>query len=324
MNDALILEPFSVPKQLEENGITPEVVAKRVGVAMSKIEIDAQTRMKKDNLTSLHDEGPDVEMPGTRLSLKTLVEITRNILGTYQTHISGDIVAQATTETSKSPQVTVTVYITKGKNRISAGWLVANSNDFDSLARETAEMILQQVNPFILAVHRYDHGEVGKAVELAQAMVANDNEDRREKSAAATLLGIVLYNQKKYADAIAEYQKAIELDPKYAPPYNNWGVVLDDRGIYDEAIAKYQRTIKLDPKNPAPYNNWGFVLYQCKRYDEATAKYQKAIELDPKFADPYSNWTIVLLEQGKYREAEEKLNKANELSHHSSSNKWLF
>src|SRR5579863_5896586 len=73
--DTLVIDPFTVPKRFEESGLSSEVVANRIGEALRQIESTTETRMRKDNLTSLHDEGstPEVEIPGTKLGLKTAV-----------------------------------------------------------------------------------------------------------------------------------------------------------------------------------------------------------------------------------------------------------
>src|ERR1035437_9544595 len=62
--DVLIIDPFTVPKHFEEAGLTPEVMANRIGDTLRQIEIATQTRMKKDNLASFREEGsvPDVEI----------------------------------------------------------------------------------------------------------------------------------------------------------------------------------------------------------------------------------------------------------------------
>jgi len=88
--DALIIEPITVPKSLEEDGITSEVMANRVGDELRQMEEATRTRMKKDALASMRDEEapPDVEIPGTKLGLKAIIEICpgylRNLSETHQ------------------------------------------------------------------------------------------------------------------------------------------------------------------------------------------------------------------------------------------------
>src|SRR5271166_1703645 len=164
--DVVIIDPFTVPKHFEEAGLTSEVMANRIGDRLRQIEVAAQTQMKKDNLTSLREEGsvPDVEIPGTKLGLKTLVDITRTLFGVYPKHISGDIVVPVDTPTKVgSPpvqqQATVTIYLTQGRSRSAGVSVVVAADDLGLLVQSTAETALGQVNPYVLAAYRDDHRE---------------------------------------------------------------------------------------------------------------------------------------------------------------------
>jgi tetratricopeptide (TPR) repeat protein len=81
---------------------------------------------------------------------------------------------------------------------------------------------------------------------------------------------------------MAAYQKAIELDPKFAHPWNGLGNVYSDLSRPEEAMAAYQKAIELDPKFAYPWNGLGILhtLFHC--YDEALVAFQKAVELAPK------------------------------------------
>jgi tetratricopeptide (TPR) repeat protein len=48
--------------------------------------------------------------------------------------------------------------------------------------------------------------------------------------------------------AIAEYPRAIKLNPKHAAAYNNRGVAYAAKGDYDRAIADYNEAIDIDPQ----------------------------------------------------------------------------
>ena len=98
-------------------------------------------------------------------------------------------------------------------------------------------------------------------------------------------LGVAYDNSGKADEAIAAFQKAIELKPTSAPYYNSLGNVLARAGKIPEAQQAYQKSAELDPANAAmAYQNLGIVLFQAGRAKDAVAPLRKASELDPKKA----------------------------------------
>ncbi len=67
-----------------------------------------------------------------------------------------------------------------------------------------------------------------------------------------TIRGFVNAERKDYDKALADYNKAIELDPKFATAYYNRGFVDADKKDYDKALADYNKAIELDPKYALP------------------------------------------------------------------------
>jgi Flp pilus assembly protein TadD len=355
--DVLIIDQFGVPKSLSDAGLSSDVMANRVGERLREIEDTTKTYMKKDVLGSQSEEAsiPEVEIPGTKLGLKTIVDVARSLLHRDPKHIGGDIVLPLTDARPPSSDpaavkqpAMITVYFKQGKNGSQALSGIAERDDVNVLVQRTAELALEQVNPYVLAVYWEDRREFDKSIRVAQAIAEDTSQDLLHREACFNLWGNALgddgkdeeaiakyqkaieldpkyayaYNnwgislriEGKHEEAIAKYQKAIELDPKYAEPYVSWGVALDSKGKHEEAIAKYQKAIKLDPKSALAYNNWGVALCGEEKCEEAIAKYQKAIDLDPKYALAYRNWGLALRGQGKEKEAEEKSAEADRLS----------
>jgi tetratricopeptide (TPR) repeat protein len=114
-------------------------------------------------------------------------------------------------------------------------------------------------------------------------------------------------------EAIAEYKKAIELDPKNAPAHNNLGNALRQKGRLDEAIAEYHKAIRLDPKFALAHDNVGIALTDKGRVDDAIAEFQKAIELDPKLATAHINFGNALRQKGRLDDAIAQWQKAIQL-----------
>ena len=126
-------------------------------------------------------------------------------------------------------------------------------------------------------------------------------------------LGTAFNNLAKYDEAIANYNKAIELQHDYAEAHNNLGNALNDRARHNEAIASYNRAIEVKPDFPQAHNNLGTSLNSLARYDEAIASYNRAIEVKPDFPQAYNNLGTALTKLVKYEEAVASYNKAIEI-----------
>jgi len=84
-----------------------------------------------------------------------------------------------------------------------------------------------------------------------------------------------------FEEAIKEFDKAIELDPKNPRYHNNKGNALYGLHRYDEAIKEYNKAIELDPNNPVYHAGKGLALYVMGKYEEAIEELYEAFELDP-------------------------------------------
>jgi len=125
--------------------------------------------------------------------------------------------------------------------------------------------------------------------------------------------GMELYFEEKYEKAIAEFTKAIKLDPDYADAYSNRGGAYAAIEQYDLAIADYNKAIELDPEDADAYMYRGWAYTDIGQYDLAIADYNKAIELDPEDADAYYWRGAAYADTGQYDLAIADYNKAIEL-----------
>ncbi len=85
--------------------------------------------------------------------------------------------------------------------------------------------------------------------------------------------------KREYVKAIENYDRALELDPKYLDAWYNKGLALSNLKKYEEALTCYDRALELDPKYLEAWNNKGQLLKQLGRKDEAEKCFQKAKEL---------------------------------------------
>jgi tetratricopeptide (TPR) repeat protein len=101
-------------------------------------------------------------------------------------------------------------------------------------------------------------------------------------------------------DAIREYTKAIEVNPRLALAYNNRGVAYKDKGDLDAAMRDFNQAISVDPKLTDAYANRGALLISRGEIDAAIQDCTKAIELDPAFALGYRNRGAAYFKKGDF------------------------
>ena len=84
--------------------------------------------------------------------------------------------------------------------------------------------------------------------------------------------------------AMADFDRAVELDPAYAEPYNSRGFIFAERGDIEQAIADYGKAIEVDRDYASAYANRGTASLKLGDVDRAVADLDKAIELDRAYA----------------------------------------
>jgi tetratricopeptide (TPR) repeat protein len=97
-----------------------------------------------------------------------------------------------------------------------------------------------------------------------------------------------------YDRAIADYNQAIGIYPKYALAYNNRGLAYYSKGDFDRAIADFSEAISIEPlpKSEARINvyyNRGLAYRKKGDQDRAVADFTEAIRIDPKNTSAYNN-----------------------------------
>jgi len=85
-----------------------------------------------------------------------------------------------------------------------------------------------------------------------------------------------------YDKAIADYDEAIRIQPRFSFAYENRGSAWKSRREYDKALADYNEAVRLGPNDAAVYYNRGSVWNLKKAYGQAVADFGEAIRLDPE------------------------------------------
>lgn len=111
-----------------------------------------------------------------------------------------------------------------------------------------------------------------------------------------------------------EYERAIELNPRYPLAHHWYGGYLSAMGRHEEALRQAERARELDPLSLI-INTWvGLRHYFAGRYDVAIEEYGKALELGPDFAPAHWHLGWALEQTERYEEAISEAQKAIAIS----------
>ena len=202
-------------------------------------------------------------------------------------------------------------------------------------------------NPESLVTRCDEAGSPERGVRICSDAITAENLSPHQQAKILSDRGYYLVGLDRYDEAIADYNRSIELNPDMGGTYNrrgyayrgkrDWEAALKDLnravemlpdfaearysrgrvhfelGHIDEAMADYDRAIELDPKDVRAYNSRGHTYYTLKQWDLAVPEYKRAIEIDPKFSGGHQNLATTYVELKEYQLALEEYDRALEL-----------
>ncbi|MBI3724230.1 tetratricopeptide repeat protein, partial [bacterium] len=128
---------------------------------------------------------------------------------------------------------------------------------------------------------------------------------------------------KDNAGALGDCARAIELDPKLATAWSNRAYVRSREGDYDGAISDATRAIELDPKSSRTWYHRGCARRHKQDHAGANADLTRALELDPRHLDSWVERGLARLDQGDIEGALADENRAIELDPRSAEGGYL-
>lgn len=103
--------------------------------------------------------------------------------------------------------------------------------------------------------------------------------------------------------AIADFNRALELNPKDAATLNNRANLHNDNEEYERALTDYDAAIALDPDYVEAYRNRGSLHLEQRAYDQAIADFDRVIALKPDFVLAYLDRGTAYVNKGIYDQA---------------------
>lgn len=113
----------------------------------------------------------------------------------------------------------------------------------------------------------------------------------------ATTAGDRAFADGYYERALEEYNDALEADDDHPQALRGKARTLVEMGRLEEAVALYNRYLEMSPKAAGVYANRGVAYDRMGRHEAALEDYERALALDPAVADG-PGWLTRFLHMG--------------------------
>jgi tetratricopeptide (TPR) repeat protein len=97
-----------------------------------------------------------------------------------------------------------------------------------------------------------------------------------------------------FAGPIPLWRHTLEINPAAEAAHVNLAAALVEEKKYDEAMAQYQAALNLKPNESITYNNIGLLYARQEQYEQAVENYNKALALQPRYADAHYDLAVAL------------------------------
>lgn len=134
-------------------------------------------------------------------------------------------------------------------------------------------------------------------------------------------LGWLEYSAGMFTEAMAYYQKSIDLMPYSIEARLGYVAPAAAVGDWDKVIAQYKKILEIDPQNSIANYRMGMILYQRKDYQNAYNYFGKVVNLYPFDYSSLLMYAWTNYQLGKLREAKILFNKVLLYSPNDSSAK---
>jgi len=135
-----------------------------------------------------------------------------------------------------------------------------------------------------------------KAQAVAEKALAIDN----SLAEAHAALAAAHWSSLEFAAAETEFQRALELNPKFANAHHWYGLFLCWQARHLEGIPQLRRAVELDPLNLQYNANLGSALADSGQYEDGVQQLNRTLEMDPSFGQAHFSLSRAYRRVGKY------------------------
>lgn len=166
----------------------------------------------------------------------------------------------------------------------------------------------------------YQQNQYGELLAIFNAILAESGLAADHRAISLAHRGETYRLMGRNKDALADFTRAIELNPNYAWAIGSRGQTYRQLGRNEDALVDFTRALELDPNDAWAIHNKGQVLEHMKRYEDAIQEYEKAILIQPKGPFSHNNLGELYLRKGELANAQAAFKTRVELQPEDSLN----
>ena len=184
------------------------------------------------------------------------------------------------------PPETAEEFFARAKKRYASG-------DFNEAYENCKESIRQGLdNAYVWILLGDIHTARGEHTHAVNVL------DKISKSSnnidAYIKLGFALSRINKHDDAVIAHDKAIELEPDRAEPWNGKGFACAEKKDWDNAIDHYNESLRRNPDYAEALYNRGNAWTEKQKWKQAISDYERAIHFKPDYKEAIHNRSVAL------------------------------
>jgi Flp pilus assembly protein TadD len=116
-------------------------------------------------------------------------------------------------------------------------------------------------------------------------------------------LAAALERTDKVPEAIAQYERALNLESKNQQAVRRLAVLYSKSGQFDRADGFFQKAAAAQPRNANVFNDWGRSYYLRGNWSAAETKFRMALQIEPRHRLAVNNLALALGQEKRYTEA---------------------
>ncbi len=322
-DESYIIKPFHVTKFSEESGVSGLVVANSINDKINEIiegyyesndneydtsktkqkiiKIPSDNNLQKekvvlDEFTLIQKRRAlQMEIEGIGVNFNSFIESLQHLIGKQQNYVSGDI---AIIDSSLNLNLRLT-----GHRPIVLNKPFQKTNfkkAYNSIIQESAEYILENLNPANLLYYYYKNERDKDAKRIAYKILISSDIDIKH---SYNILGQLANKQGDKKLALIMYNESLKHDSNFSSVYNNIAICQSEIKDFENAVLNYKKAIKLENENPSYHKNLSICFAKQNKLKEAIEEAKYAVSINKYNTSYLRNLATIYRKDSMYDDA---------------------